>query len=219
MLSSMPHPTTSPFQRSNPGAITSTDQASSGGIHQTTHGLLQAVLRDALLDVVGSAHGLQSIGRVGFGACAGLYSLLAAHPVDRRGRCRSCRGPGWLGYRRQVCMVFQKAHYWLRQPAPRLQAHLASELGVDLPPVPDAADPESTEVLPRVEPDLSDPPTDPLQTPAVSPTPRFQARRPELDHGGAGETPDTPRFRRVPPDNPAPAHDLGMSLLLTAQMA
>lgn len=31
------------------------------------------------------------------GACAGLHSLLAAHPVDRRGRCRSCRvrGDGW----------------------------------------------------------------------------------------------------------------------------
>lgn len=98
MLSVMPHPTT----------------------YQISHSLLQAVLRDTLLDVMGSAHGPQGIGRVGFGACAGLHSLLAAHPVDRQGRCRSCRGPGWLGHRRQVCMVFQKAHYWLRQPAHRL---------------------------------------------------------------------------------------------------
>ncbi|MGQ0718320.1 MAG: hypothetical protein ACT4NP_13630 [Pseudonocardiales bacterium] len=191
----------------------STDQVTSGATYQTSQGLLQAVLRDALLDVVVSAHGVQAIGRVGFGACAGLYSLLAAHPVDRRGRCRSCRGPGWLGRRRQVCMVFQKAHYWLRQPAHRLQAHLASELGVDLPPLPDAADPEATEVLPRVEPDLSEPPTYPLQTPAIPPTPTARAGRPELDHGGAGEHPDSLRPRRGPSDNPSPGP--GRSLLLT----
>lgn len=194
MLSVMPHPTT----------------------YQASHSLLQAVLRDALLDMVGSAHGLQGIGRVGLGACAGLYSLLAAHPVDRQGRCRSCRSPGWLGHRRQVCMVFQKAHYWLRQPGHRLQAHLASELDVDLPPLPDAADPEATEVLPRVEPDLSDPPTDLLQTPAIPPTPTAQAGRPELDHGGAGEHPERRRPRRGPSDNPS--QDPGRSLLLTGAM-
>lgn len=28
----------------------------------------------------------------------------------------SCGGPGWLGRRGRVCVVFLKAHYWLRQP-------------------------------------------------------------------------------------------------------
>ncbi|MGH3872719.1 MAG: hypothetical protein ACRDSR_14620 [Pseudonocardiaceae bacterium] len=112
----MPHPTTSPLQRSNPA-------------YQTSHGLLQAVVRDALLDVVGSTHGLQGIGRVGFGACAGL------------GR---------------------------------------------------------------------------LQTPVVSPTPRFQAGRPELDHGGAQETPERPLPRRGPSGDPLPGP--GRSLLLTGAM-
>ncbi|MGH3839178.1 MAG: hypothetical protein ACRDSF_26300 [Pseudonocardiaceae bacterium] len=51
------------------------------------------------------------------------------------------------------------------------------------------ADPDATEVLPRIEPDVGDLSTQPLQTPAVSPTPRFPAGRPDLDHGGAGEHP------------------------------
>ncbi|HSL06747.1 MAG TPA: hypothetical protein VK887_02095, partial [Pseudonocardiaceae bacterium] len=40
---------------------------------------------------------------------------------------------------------------WLRQPTHRVRAHLASELGVDPPaPPPEAADPETTEILPQV---------------------------------------------------------------------
>jgi hypothetical protein len=145
MLSSMPHTATSPFPRSNPDAITPIGQASRGTTYQTSHGLLLAVLRDVLLDVVGSAHDLHGIGRVEFGACAGLYALLAAHPVDGRGRCWSCRDPGWLGRRPRVCVVYRKAHYWLRQPTDRLQAHLASELGVDVAAPPSAAEPKTTE--------------------------------------------------------------------------
>jgi hypothetical protein len=52
-----------------------------------------------------------------------------------------------------VCLVYVEAHYWLRQPTHRLQVHLASELGVDIPSVPGTADPDATEVLPRVADD------------------------------------------------------------------
>ncbi len=153
MLSVMPHTTTSPFQRSNPDAITSTDHASSGATYYTSYNLLLAALRDVLLNMVGPAHDLHGIDRVEFGACAGLYALLTPHPVDGRGRCWSCRRPGSLGRRPRVCLVLQKAHYWLRQPTHRLQAHLASELGVDVPSAPGAADPDAAEVLPRVADD------------------------------------------------------------------
>ncbi len=149
MLSVMPHTTISPFQWLNPGAITTTGHADNGATYDTSHGLLLAALRDALLDMVGPAHDLHGIGRMGFGACAGLYALLTAHPVDGRGRCWSCRGPGWLG-RRHACMVYRKGNYWLRQPTHLLQAHLASELGVDVPSAPGTTDPDATEVLPRV---------------------------------------------------------------------
>ena len=88
-----------------------------------------------------------------------------------------------------MCIVYVEASYWLRQPTERVQVHLASELGVDLAPVPDAADPEATEVLPRVAPGLSDPPTDPMQTPAIPSTPRFQAGRPDQGHGEAEDAP------------------------------
>jgi hypothetical protein len=40
--------------------------------------------------------------------------------------------------------------------------------------------------LHSVEPDLRDPPTDSLQTPAIPSTPRFPAGWPELDHGWVG---------------------------------
>ncbi|MGH3928390.1 MAG: hypothetical protein ACRDTF_00255 [Pseudonocardiaceae bacterium] len=50
-------------------------------------------------------------------ACAALYSLVEGHPVDRRGRCRSCRRPGAvLGRARRRCQVRVSACYWLHQP-------------------------------------------------------------------------------------------------------
>ncbi|MGH8574850.1 MAG: hypothetical protein ACREX8_20135 [Gammaproteobacteria bacterium] len=105
------------------------------------------MLRRFLVVAVESPRGVGGCDQVVCGAVAVVDSLLAAHPVDRRGRCRSCRYPGWLGRRPQVCVVFLQAHYWLRQPAHRVQAHLASELGVDVAPPPGAGDPEATEVL------------------------------------------------------------------------
>ncbi|MGH3801431.1 MAG: hypothetical protein ACRDTD_15110, partial [Pseudonocardiaceae bacterium] len=133
-------------------------------VHQTEHGLLREMLRRFLMAEVQSSRGAGRCGRVGCGAVAALDSLLAAHRLDRRGRCRSCQRRGWLGRRRRVCLIFLAARYWLRQPAERVQTHLASELGVDLP---SSVDPETTEVLLSVEPDVSDPPTDSLQAPAV----------------------------------------------------
>lgn len=99
--------------------------------------------------------------------------------------------PGVLG--------IQKAHYWLRQPTHRVQAHLASELGVNIQQLSDAADPEVTDVLRRIEPDVGDPPTQPLQTPAVPPTPRSPAGWPDLDHGGVGEPWTAPGLAVVHP--------------------
>ncbi len=176
-------------------------------VHQIEHDLLRELLRRFLMAEVQSSRGAGRCGRVVCGAVATLDSLLADHPVDRRGRCRLCRRPGGPGRRPRMCVVFRKAHYWLRQPTHRVLAHLAGEWGVDLAPLPEVADPEATEVLPRVEPDLSDPPTDPLQTPAIPPTPTAQAGWPDRDHGGAeehpGEHPESPRPRRGPSEDPA----------------
>lgn len=178
-------------------------------VSETSYALLRERLHGVLVDAVQARPGAAGgIGSVPCLASATLYALLMAHPVDRRGRCRSCAGPGWLGRRRQVCLVFQKAHFWLRQPTPVVRAHLADEVGVDVPGPRGSADPEATDVIPRIEPDPTDPRTAPLQTPAVpSPLPprRFPwAGRPDLDHGWVGEHPERPRPSRGPSDNPGP---------------
>ena len=113
--------------------------------YQTEHGLLREMLRRFLVATAQSPPGGAGCDQVVCGAVAALDSLLAAHPVDRRGRCRSCRRRRLLG--RGVCLVYVKAHYWLRQPAHRVQAHLVSELGVDVAAPSGAGDPEATKVL------------------------------------------------------------------------
>ncbi|HSL08652.1 MAG TPA: hypothetical protein VK887_11875 [Pseudonocardiaceae bacterium] len=165
--------------------------------YQSEHDQLREMLRRFLVAEVQSPRGC---GQVGCGAGAALDSLLAAHPVDQRGRCRSCRHSGLL--RRGVCRVYVKAHYWLRQPTDRMQAHLAAELGVDVPAPPGVADPEATEVLPRV---ADDPPTDPLQTPAVPPSPIPPAGQSDPDHGGAGDGPRAPGLAVAHQGNPRAA--------------
>jgi hypothetical protein len=122
-------------------------------LYQTEHGLLREVLRKFLVAQVQAPRCTGGCGQVGCGAAAALDALLAAHPLDRRGRCRACRGRGWLGRRPRVCLVFLEAHYWLRQRTDRVHAHVASELGVDVPPPSGAADPDVTEVLPKVADD------------------------------------------------------------------
>lgn len=100
---------------------------------------LREVLRGVLVAAVepgpGTAGGMDSIQSR---ACAALYALLMAHPVDRRGRCRSCRRPGVVVLRlgRRRCRVHGQARFWLlQQPAEFLSSRLASELGLTpLPP-------------------------------------------------------------------------------------
>lgn len=102
--------------------------------HQVSHGRLLRTLRGVLLPAVQPRPGSQQrIDSTLHSACAALYSLLVDHPVDRRGRCRSCRPPNSvLGLRRRPCRVRAKAELWLHLPAELRHSFLASELG--LPP-------------------------------------------------------------------------------------
>lgn len=79
----------------------------------TSHRLVCDALRQALQ--AGPAGGP---GSIRYRACAVLYSLLLDHPLDQRGRCRSCRRSGaMIGLRRRPCRIHLRASYWLlRQP-------------------------------------------------------------------------------------------------------
>jgi hypothetical protein len=114
----------------------------SGGrsIEQTNHRLIRDALREALRQAMragsGAAGGIDSIE---CRATAVLYTLLLEHPIDQRGRCRSCRGSGAIiGLRR--CRVHFTAHDWLLlQPdKATLLSHLARELGLGAAPPPGA---------------------------------------------------------------------------------
>ena len=87
------------------------------------------------------------------------------HPVDRHGRCRSCRGlRARLGRRTRVCQVLIAARFYLYQPEDMLLCLLASELDQHATPPPTAeaapepgrapgavlGDPDATDVLPRI---------------------------------------------------------------------
>ena len=76
-------------------------------VYQTSYGLVREELRSVLWAVVESGPGAGvGMGSVPWRACAALYSLVEGHPVDRRGRCRSCRRPGAvLGWTRRRCQV------------------------------------------------------------------------------------------------------------------
>jgi hypothetical protein len=184
--------------------------------HQKSHAamcaLLQQVLKDAVQSGTDTAAGIDS---VACRATAGLYALLINHLIDRRGRCQLCRSRGWWG-RRRVCLVFRKAHYWLRQHPGHLPAHLASEWEIDLLPPP--ADRQITQVLSGI---TADPSGDPSRTPAVPlplpARPFLDAGRLDPDHGGAGvHLPDGPWPRRGPVDNPLPGPD--PAVLLTGSV-
>ncbi|HET9257201.1 MAG TPA: hypothetical protein VFO16_18655 [Pseudonocardiaceae bacterium] len=88
----------------------------SGNSYQARYGLLRAVLRELLADVGKSPRSVAELDWAGYSAGAALDALLAAHPVDRHGRCRSCRRRG-VTRRRPVCLILVQAQYWLRQPA------------------------------------------------------------------------------------------------------
>ncbi len=148
-------------------------------VRRTSHDLLGETLRDVLRTAVDRGPGTE-VGTA-WRASAALYALLGDHPIDHRGRCRSCRRQGArIGRARRRCRVFIAASYWLRQPDEFLLRHLAHDLKVD------------------------------PQTPAVPPPPSLpggppRAGRPEPDHGGAGEpSAERPRPRRDPPDDRLP---------------
>ncbi|MGQ0775420.1 MAG: hypothetical protein ACT4NY_13510 [Pseudonocardiales bacterium] len=100
----------------------------SQSVYQTNHDLLCEVLRRALREAVesGASGGIESDR---YRVCAMAYELLCDHPVDRRGRCRSCRSPGAVfGRIRRKCRVYLTANFYLRQPEAFLLPHLVREL-------------------------------------------------------------------------------------------
>lgn len=130
-------------------------------VYQVGHELMRDVLRDGLLVAVASEHG-SGLGSVQCRASAALYVLLGDHPVDRHGRCRSCRRPGAvIGGRHRICRVFLAARCYLYQSEEMLLRHLAGELyqyamwpcGAGGPPDPDSTalplppDPDDTNML------------------------------------------------------------------------
>lgn len=200
--------------------------------YEISYALLCKRLRGALENAVLAGPGADGIGSVPWQANAALYMLLMGHPVDRRGRCRSCRRSGAvLGFRRRRCRVHGEARFWLlQQPAKFLHSRLLGEFGLtDLPSAQDSAthttarDSGDTNLLPRVVPGPSDPRAEPLQTPVVPPPlpPRGlpQGGTAGPTHGGVGVYSDGPRFRRGPSDNPSPVHRSGRSLAVTGGMA
>ncbi len=167
-------------------------------VYQTSHDLLCQMLRKVLVDVVQAGCGAAGgIGSVECQAVATLYMLLMDHPIDRRGRCRSCRRLGAVfGPRWRRCRVFGKANVWLHQPDEALLLPLlVDELGlgrrarsatVVASGRVSASDLDDTDMLPAIAADRL---TEPLQTPAVPPTSTAQARLPDLAHGGTGDDP------------------------------
>ncbi|MGH3937783.1 MAG: hypothetical protein ACRDTG_03985 [Pseudonocardiaceae bacterium] len=117
---------------------TPTDRGPS--VSQISHQHLCAVLRAILVDAVHAGRrAAEGISTVPCQAVATLYLLLMNHPLDQRGRCRSCRRPGAvLGWCRRRCQVHGEASVWLRQPPGFLRAQLAGELGLTVVPRPDA---------------------------------------------------------------------------------
>jgi hypothetical protein len=137
--------------------------------HQTSYGWLRDMLRGAERAEVTSGPG---IGTMGYRATAALNALLAAHPVDQRGRCRSCRRPGALwGRGRRTCLIYWTTRYWLLQPLEALRLRLDPELPVhvDAPSPSHTVDRDVIDALPRRAPDSEGPPGEPTQSPVVSP--------------------------------------------------
>jgi hypothetical protein len=94
-------------------------------IYDVMYTALRQVLREGVQASPGAAEGLDSLFCRVSGA---LYALLMAHPIDRHGRCRSCRRPGSvLGRRRQDCLVYSEVSCWLGQPDTLLRARIAHQ--------------------------------------------------------------------------------------------
>lgn len=180
--------------------------------YETGHALVCAALRDVVAGAVSAGTGGVALRRVEHRACAALYSLLVAHPVDRYGRCRACRRSG-LVRRRAVCRVYSVSHYWLTQPADLLGRHVSRELA-PAPP----ADVEATVELPTLGPGAfaAQPgESQTCETPAAPPLPPMpRAGRPEPQHGGRGARPEPRRVHRGPDPTGADVVARGRSSLL-----
>lgn len=175
----------------------------SATVYQTSHDLMCQSLRKVVVEGVQAGRGAAGgIGSVRCRVSAALYALLTAHPVDREGRCLSCRRPGAVFGRRHRCRVHREASYWLRQPEEFLHSRVVREWGLadQSPPgvgaAPDResatrpADPDGTDVLPRIDLEPGDPPTEPLHTPAVS-----SVLAPRGSSGGTAAGPSSRRGR------------------------
>ncbi|MGH3913983.1 MAG: hypothetical protein ACRDTC_11340 [Pseudonocardiaceae bacterium] len=176
-------------------------------VYQTGYGLVRERLRGVLGAVVESGPGAEHVmGSVSWRVCAALYSLVEEHPVDRRGRCRSCRGPGALmRWGRRRCQVRVWACFWLHQPDETLLLGLlARELDQQPGPSPGAKEQadrsgssqaasalgsDTTDVLPRIKLDRDDRLP---QVPTVPCPPAGDGCPP-----ARRSTPDTPTARSV----------------------
>ena len=102
-------------------------------VDQTSHRLVCDLLRGALRQTADAGpSAVEEISPILYRASAVLYLLLIDHPVDQRGRCRSCPRPGTITtLRRRPCRIHVRASYWLlRQPDnAMLRSHLAEALG------------------------------------------------------------------------------------------
>ncbi len=113
-------------------------------VDQTSYRLLCAAVRDTVHAGLGAN---DEIGSIRYRASAVLYLLLLEHPIDRWGRCRSCRRSGTIiGLRRRPCRIYLKASYWLlRLPdEAMLLSHLADELGLRTAPGAGTAQPPTS---------------------------------------------------------------------------
>lgn len=102
-------------------------------VYQTGCAVVRRELRAGLLDAAGGA-GADGFGSVVYRAAVALYALLLEHPVDRRGRCVSCRRPeSVIGRCRRRCRIYPVARYWLYQRGTALSAsRLGTELGLSV---------------------------------------------------------------------------------------
>ncbi len=133
-------------------------------VDQTSYRLLCTALQDT---VRAGPHAHDRGGSIRYRASAVLYLLLLAHPIDRRGRCRACRGSGaTIGLRRRACRIHLTALDWLlRHPDAALLSQLTHELGTITTPSTAAnpTDRPGPTVTARCHP------SDPSRTPAVPP--------------------------------------------------
>jgi hypothetical protein len=95
-------------------------------VDQTSHRLVREALRETVRAGPGAG---EMVGSIRYRASAVLYLLLLEHPIDGRGRCRSCPGV-MIGLRSRPCQTHGRARDWLlHHPAAALLSHLARECG------------------------------------------------------------------------------------------